>query len=199
SASIKGGFVERFDGDAPSASVTITYQRNQIPSSYFETQLLNDLSVAVLRSALLRELREEMSKVYSVAVSGSFALHPDTLARTTIQFNCDTEDVELLIKTVSTRLSQMANNPASIEKLLADVKNNMRKEHTLDIQKDAFWGSYIRNSIFNGEESFYFVQHFDQMLDAITANDLARFIKTQLLDQQPVIGILHPKTANKTN
>src|SRR5690606_22620602 len=98
--------LERWEGDKPSATVILTYQTIHFPKSYFENQLYNDMTVAVLRSAFLKELREEMGKIYSISVAGSFTQFPDTLARTTIQFNCQAEDVELLIQTIQDRLEK---------------------------------------------------------------------------------------------
>src|SRR5690606_24788479 len=43
--------LERWEGDKPSATVILTYQTIHFPKSYFENQLYNDMTVAVLRSA----------------------------------------------------------------------------------------------------------------------------------------------------
>lgn len=183
---------EKHVGDTPKASVWLTYQTDTIAQGYHGYQLQNDIATAVIRMKLLKVLREEMGMVYSVGVSGSATQHPNDLARTSIRFSCKPEDVEILVQTVQSRLKQLAEDPDSFVSALEDVKSNLRKEMDLNKQKDTFWSSYIRNSLFNGEDSFAFVEEYDDKLEAITAPVIASFIKDKITNISPVKAVLYP-------
>ncbi len=186
-----GQIFEKYVGDTEKASVWLTYQTNTVPVRYHNYQLQNDIATAVIRMKLLKELREDMGMVYSVGVSGSATQHPSALARTSIRFACKPEDAELLIHTVQNRLKQLAKDPDSFASTLEDVKSNLRKEIDLDRQKDTFWSSYIRNSLFN-EDSFDFIERYDDELKAITPPVIASFIKQQIANISPVKAVLYP-------
>lgn len=197
-AAAEGTTFIKHDGDTEKATVWLTYQTNNMPMDYNDYQLQTDIASAILRTQLLKELREEMGMVYSVGVSGSATLHPSPLARTSIRFSCKPENAELLIQTIQQRIQQVVENPASFAATLDDVKSNLRKEMELDRQKDSFWSSYIRNSIFNGDESLLFVTEYEDKLDMITPSLMADFIADQIGAVQPVKAILYPAESVKS-
>ncbi|NGM61328.1 insulinase family protein [Sphingobacterium sp. SGG-5] len=188
---------ERNQGDTPKATVWLTYQTNNVPLAYHDYGLQVDMATAAIRTQLLKELREDMGMIYSIGVSGSATQHPNALARTSIRFSCKPEDAELLIRTIQNRLKQMVEKPESFAATLVDVKSNLRKEMELNRQKDSFWSSYIRNSLFNGEDSFQFLGEYDERLNMITAPLLAAFIRQQIEEVPLVTAILYP--ANRAN
>ena len=194
---------ERHQGDTPKATVWMTYQTEYVPLGYHDQELMTDMATSVIRMQLLKELREEMGMIYSVGVSGSATQHPSPLSRTSIRFGCKPEDAQLLIQTVQNRLVHMVENPSSFDTALEDVKSNLRKEMELNKQKDSFWSSYIRNSLFNNDDSFRFVEEYEEKLKTTTAQQVATFIKQQIKEISPVIAILYPteqdsKGLNKT-
>ena len=195
---------EKRQDDTPKATVWLTYQTDKVPGSYHDYELQTDIATAIIRTQLLKELREEMGMIYSIGVSGSATQHPDPLVRTSIRFSCKPEDAELLIQTIQNRLRQMIQNPASFATTLEDVKSNLRKEMALNRQKDTFWSSYIRNSIFNNDDSFRFVEEYEEKLNAMTTPAIAAFIRQQIEEIPPITAILYPanqedKTVSETN
>jgi zinc protease len=198
SAVTEGTRFVKHDGDTEKATVWLTYQTNDVPMAYHDYQLRTEIATAILRTQLLKELREEMGMVYSVGVSGSSTLHPTALARTSIRFSCKPEDAELLIQTIQNRIKQLTENPASFAATLEDVKSNLRKEMELDKQKDSFWSSYIRNSLFNGDESLLFVTEYEEKLNAISPALMANFIDQQIGKVQPITAILYPAKLGKS-
>ncbi len=188
----EGTRFERHWGDTPKATVWLTYQTENVPLGYHDQELQTDMATAVIRTQLLKELREEMGMIYSVGVSGSATQHPGPLARTSIRFSCKPEDAELLIQTVQNRVKKIVENPASFAATLDDVKSNLRKEMELNRQKDSFWSGYIRNSLFNRDDSFRFLEEYEAKLNTITASMLATFIRQQIGDVPPIIAVLYP-------
>lgn len=188
----------KYDGDTPKATVWLTYQSNSIPMDYQDYQLRTDIATAVLRTQFLKELREEMGKVYSVGVTGSSTLLPGPLARTSIQFSCKPDDAEFLVQAIHNRIQRLIDHPESMAATLEDVKNNLRKEMQLNKQKDSFWSSYIRNAIFNGDESLLFVTDYEDKLREISPSLIADFINLQLGTIQPIKAILYPAGFDKS-
>ncbi|TJZ62953.1 insulinase family protein [Sphingobacterium olei] len=188
---------EKYVGETAKASVWLSYQTTDIPMDHQTYELMNDAATAVLQSQLLKELREEMGMVYSVSVSGSATPYPDPLARTSIRFSCKPEDVDILIQTVQKRMLELVENPASIAATLEDVKSNLRKEMALNKQRDSFWSSYIRNSLFNNEGSLDFVSQYDTLVDRISVMDVADFVRTQIMQTPLIRAVLYPKSLKK--
>lgn len=189
-----GGTLIKNNGDAPNTTVWLTYQTESIDRGYHHFQLYSDIAAAVLRMQLLRELREEMGKIYSVGVSSSGSLQPSPLTRSSIRFSCAAADAELLVETIERRLAYMIDNPNSFTSLLEDVKSNLRKEAGLNKQRDTFWTGYIRNSLFNADEEMTFVQQYDQILDEVTPQSVAEFLRIYIADNTPIKAILYPDT-----
>lgn len=195
---VQGERFERYQGDTPKATVWLTYQTEDVPLGYHEQSLQTDMATAVIRTQLLKELREEMGMIYSIGVSGSATQHPDPLARTSIRFSCKPEDAKLLIQTIQNRLKHMAENPVSFAATLEDVKSNLRKEMELNRQKDSFWSGYIRNSLFNGDDSFHFLEEYEKKLNTTTAAVLAGFIRQQIGQVPPITAVLYPAAKDQS-
>ena len=50
---------------------------------------------------------------------------------------------------IQEELQRLYEYPESFDGILTDVKRNLLKDFELDKQKNSFWTSWIRNSIFN--------------------------------------------------
>jgi zinc protease len=185
--------LERRASDSPKASVTLAFQEDQIAGSLQLFELKSDMVKSVLRMKLLAKLREEMGMVYSVSVSAGATLYPRMLSRKTISFVTMPEHASLLIDSTYEQIRQMVNNPASFERELKDVKTNLIKDMHLQNQQDSFWGSYIRNSLFNHEPNWKWVNDFDQTVNSITTQDIAAEIKRCFLGVPSIKAIMYPK------
>lgn len=130
--------------------------------------------------------------IYSVGVSSSSTLYPAPLSRTTISFACKPEDVDTLLVATREELNNFYEHPEQFEETIRDVKLNLIKEHKLNLQKNAFWGSWIRNSIFNGEEDWNYLNNYESIVESMTATDIARFGKELLDTASYTEAVLYP-------
>lgn len=189
--------LHRHTGDTPKASVMLVYQQDSLPESQNIMGIKSNLLKSALRTKLLGRLREDMGKIYSVSVNSSSTLHPQPLSRTSISFVCKPEDVDTLVAATREEIHNLYEHPEQFEDMIRDVKLNLIKDHKLDMQKNSFWSSWIRNSVFNGEEDWDYLNNYERIVEGITAVDVSRFAK-QLLDTASYTeAILYPKDENK--
>ena len=183
-----------YTGDSPKASVSLTFQQDSLLGEFNSLTLKSNIMKAMLRTCLLNRLREEMGKVYSVSVASSAGLYPSFLSRTMIGFVCLPEDVDSLVNATQEELQRLYEHPESFENVLTDVKNNLLKDFELDKQKNSFWTSWIRNSIFNQQEDWKYLTDYPQTVNSITAKEISSFAK-YLLGTAPMIkAVLYPKS-----
>jgi predicted Zn-dependent peptidase len=147
---------------------------------------------AVLRSILLKRLREEMGKVYSVSVSSASGPYPSFLSRTSIAFVCQPSDVDMLIDTVQSELQRFYAHPEQFADYLEDVKKNLIKENALQKQKSSYWTSWIRNAVYYNRENWNFLNHYDESVNSQTVNDIARFARWAISDANEIKAVLLP-------
>lgn len=183
----------RHTGESPRAIVNLTFQQHEVQSSMQYENLQNEFLKSVIRMKLLKSLREELGMVYSVGVSANSAIYPSPLSRQTIAFTTAPENVDTLIARTHTELREMVNNPSSFESELADVKANLIKKMQLDIQKNEFWSSYIRNTIFNNEKDWKYINDFNKVIADITTKDIAEAIQQKFFNSPSTVkAILYP-------
>lgn len=185
---------ERAVSDSPKATVSLITQKNTISEPIEVYNLKSDILSAVLRMKLQATLRERMGMIYSAGVSASATPYPDALSRQSISFNCDPKNVEVLIDAAQQELAKVASDPSSFEKELADIKSNQLKEMAINKQKDSFWSTYIRNTLFYGIDNWNYIGDFDHILNSITAQDIAELCKADYIDSQISIqAVMLPK------
>jgi len=187
---------ERKAGDSPKAVVSLVFQQDQIGENMRMFDLKGDMMQAVLRTKLMKVLREELGMVYSVSMSSGATLHPSALSRKTIAFSCLPENVDLLIEKSLEQIRLMISNPSCFEQELNDVKANLVKDMRLDSQKDSFWSGFIRNSLFNGETDWSYVANFEETVKGITAQQITELMEKSFLKTPMIRAIMYPK-ANK--
>ena len=184
--------LHRHTGDTPKASVMLIYQQDSLPDSQNVMAIKSKLLQNALRTKLLGRLREEMGMIYSVGVSSSSTLYPAPLSRTTISFVCKPEDVDTLLTATREELNNFYAHPEQFEDMIRDVKLNLIKEHKLNLQKNSFWSSWIRNSVFNGEEDWNFINNYEDIVNSMTATEIAGFAKELLSTASFTEAVLYP-------
>ena len=180
-------------GDSPKASVSLIFQQDSLLEEFSSFTLKSNVMKAMLRTCLLNRLREEMGKVYSVSVASSAGLYPSFLSRTMIGFVCLPEDVDSLVNATQEELQRLYEYPESFEGILMDVKSNLLKDFELDKQKNSFWTSWIRNSIFNQQGDWKYLNDYAQTVNSITAKDISSFAKSLLSTTPMIKAVLYPK------
>lgn len=185
--------LERKAGDSPKATVSMVFQQDKTGDSFRLFELKGDMIQDVLKIKLLNQLREKMGMVYGVSVSSGATLHPSVLSRKTVAFTCMPENAELLIDKTMEQIKLMVSDPSSFEVELNDVKTNMIKDMQLNSQRDSFWGGFIRNSIFNGETDWSYVNNFVEIVSSVTTQNIATLMKESLLETKAICAIMYPK------
>lgn len=172
--------------------VSLIFQGTNSPGlSVVENQMELGAVKAVLRTALMKRLREDMGKVYSVGVSSSAAKYPSYIERTSIQFSCKGEDASLLAVESLRVVRELVDDPSSFAQTLADVKANLKKDHSLDLQKSSWYASYIRDSIYYGEEDWSLPGRYSELVDGLDPERIAARIGS-ILAEPMVTAILYP-------
>ena len=175
------------------AVVSLVFQNDERPACTMEeNSILLTAVKSVLRTALLKRLREDMGKVYSVGVSAAGGLFPTYLDRTTIQFSCKPEDAELLVDEAVKVLHEQVEDPASMAQTLADVRANLKKEHAKNLQMSSWYATYARNAVYHGEEDWSFPTRYPDMVDALTPERVAERI-AEIASRPLVTAILYPE------
>jgi zinc protease len=182
----------RHAADGDKATVSLIFQQDSISGNLQKQELQAMALKAILRSALLKRLREEMGKVYSVSVSVSSGRYPAYLSRSTIAFNCRPEDVDSLIAAVHETLQQLYDHPELLEDYLNDVKKNLVKEHDLMLQQTSYWTSWIRNSVYSGNEDWTWFSRYNDVVRQMTINDVSAYARHILRDAYQVKAVLLP-------
>lgn len=190
---------ERNAGDNPRSNVSLVFQDNYWPGDQSTDRLKGTIEQEIIRNRLLKTLREEMGMVYSVGVSVSATRYPTCLRRRTIRFGCKPEDVDTLINRTMNELKIMSEQPGSFETQLADVRLNLIKKWELEIQKNTYWSSAIRNHFYNKESGWDYLMHYDRLVNAVTKEDLAATIKKDFLDTPMIRSILNPKSTGQSS
>lgn len=182
----------RRTNDQPKAMVSLVYQQDRPQGSLHEQELKGDVLKALLRTVLLRRLREDMGRVYSVTTSVAATLYPTYLSRATIAFVCQPEDADTLITVVDHELQQLYTNPETYSASLADIKQNLLKEHSLQLQQTAYWTSFIRNSVYNNQEDWTWLNRYADVVQSLTMDEISAYARHALRDAHRVKAVLLP-------
>ena len=178
--------------DQPKAMVTLVCQQDEPQGSLAEQELKGNALKAILRTALLKRLREDMGKVYSVSASIGATQYPSFLSRGTIAFVCQPADVDTLVAAVYDEMQQLCDHPERYEASLADVRQNLVKEHALQLQQTSYWTSFIRNSVYNNNEDWTWNDRYVDVVNSMTMKDLADYARYALRDAYQIKAVLLP-------
>lgn len=189
----------RAAGDSDRGVVSLIFQHTDLADKKNRFDLMSDLASSVLRMKLLSELREKMGMVYSVSVSSGSREHPSPLARNTISFSTNPENYPLLIETIREILSEMSQDPGSFQRELDNVKKSMVNDMEVNIQKDSFWSSFIRNSTFNDDEEWGFIPNYQEIVNGISTDDLSGFLSRYYHPDHMIEAVLLPKNTKSSN
>jgi len=180
--------------DQKKASVMLTYQQDRPKGDLQRQEIYASALKAVLRSALLKRLREDMGKVYSVSASVASGRYPTYLSRSTIAFVCQPDDVDTLVAATHDELQQFYTQPQCFETYLEDVRQNLIKEHALQRQQTSYWTSWVRNSVYNNQEDWTWMDRYDDVVRQMTADTLTAYMRHIMRDGYEVKAVLLPPT-----
>lgn len=182
----------RNTGENPRATVSLVFQHRDPIENIREMDIKNAMAKSILRSILLKRLREDMGAVYSVSVSASSSLHPVDLTRQTISFVSQPERAEELIATTKEIVQDMVQGRLDFSAELAETKTNLIKTHELMSQRNTFWTSAIREHYFDGTQSWEYVLQYPEKVEAISREDMAAYFNAYLLERPVIKAVLYP-------
>lgn len=184
----------RNGGDSPKTMVNMVFLQDTISTGYRDFSLKGDIAKGIIRTKLLSRLREKMGMIYSVRVQKGMTPTPTLLARESIEFPCEVANVDTLIAATFDELDKIVKNPASIAVELSDVKSSLIKDNEAKRQEEAYWSNEIRNVISNGNGDWSYVTDYNEKVNAVTAEEIAAYIKEAFFDTPMVKGVLYPKS-----
>lgn len=103
------------------------------------------------------------------------------------------EDVDSLVNATQEELQRLYEYPESFDGILTDVKRNLLKDFELDKQKNSFWTSWIRNSIFNQQEDWKYLNNYAQTVNRYNSKSISSFAKIFIEHYSLIKAVLYPK------
>lgn len=182
----------RNTGENPRATVSLVFQHREPIEDIRELDIKNALAKSILRSILLKRLREDMGAVYSVSVSASSSLHPIDLTRQTISFVSEPHRAEELIATTKEIVQDMALGRLDFSSELSETKTNLIKTHELMSQRNTFWTSAIRDHYFDGLDSWEYVLEYPEKVEAVSRDEMAAYFNHYFLESPVIKAVLYP-------
>lgn len=114
----------------------------------FSLQKKEDISLLakILKIKLTEELREKMSGVYGVRVSGFASDKPYDWYRLNIQFTCDPDNVEKLIKKVNEEIVNLkTKGPSEID--ISKIKKAELENQKTYLESNGYWASKLKSAL----------------------------------------------------
>jgi zinc protease len=146
----------------------------------------------VLQTRLLEKIREDLGSTYSITANASYQRIPKAEYSVTIQFGCDPQRTDDLIKRVFQEIEELkANGPT--EKQLSDKKKALEREFETNSKQNNYLLSQIAFRYQAGEDParLWNLPELYQKLDAATIQKAARtylntnaFVKVTLFPEK---------------
>ncbi len=124
----------------------------------------------ILDVLLREELRENLGGIYSVSVSPSFYLTPESYTLT-IQFQCDPDRLEELQQATTDIIQTLQTEGVSEDKVDAVKAINTRNWETR-LETNGFWRSQIKRSVEHGQDLDDLIRGYDHRNAALSAKSV---------------------------
>lgn len=184
---------EKMIGNSPKATVSLMFQQDSLGMSMREFNLRAEMLKSVLRMRLIKELRENMGMIYSIQVSAGATILPSEMSRESVVFNCSPQNVDILIDRIRMEMELMAATPEVFSQELANVKKSMLKQRQLELQKNSFWSSAIRNALCYDDEDWGFLADYEQKIENMSSADLVMLLKQCFLNSAMTRMVVYPQ------
>jgi zinc protease len=179
------------------ATVSLIFQHIGVEDNYPEYELLSNILENVVKMRLTSVIREQLGMVYSISVNTASVLYPAPLSRSSISFSCLPENVDKIINKVKDILTDIDLHPENYAAELQDVKQNLLKEAALNKQKDLYWSTQIRNTIFNKIDNFAHIANYEKNVSKIAVSQLPNVVKKNFDIKTIIKTVLLPKANNQ--
>lgn len=172
---------------------TTVYQHLQNKDVVYnkKNKILNYMLSEWLTKRYLETIREEEGGSYGVQVGTDLSQTPSPLFSLEINFDCNPDKADALVKIVHAELSrvQTENIPSS---MLEDIKKSILKNHQEQIKQNNYWLSVLSSYVRDNEEPLD-TETLKSILSTITAKDLKEFTTNALKKSNSVQVLMKAK------
>ena len=155
-----------------------------------EEALKLNVAGEMLGIRLRERVREELGGTYSIGVNASGSSLPDAEYLAYAIFGSDPSRTEELFGEVLEEVQWLREGGE--QEYLDKVKEILRTAREEDLRENGFWLGQIRAATQRGE-SFTEIVGFDELLDALTLEDIATVAQRYFLDDRYVRVVLLPE------
>jgi zinc protease len=145
---------------------------------------------ALLRIRLREVLREGMGAVYSVSVIARLLREPTARQMLIVSFGCAPENVDRLRGAVFETLGDLARNGAGAD-LLGKVAEQLRRQHEVDLQNNAWWLERLSEAYHFGE-GFAEQNDVGALLGRVTSPNVRATAARMFDEKNYVLAVLRP-------
>ncbi|APU09952.1 hypothetical protein A5M85_06550 [Cellulophaga lytica] len=145
----------------------------------------------LLKIKLTQELREKMSGVYGVQVSGFATDKPYSWYRLSVRFTCAPENVDKLKAKVYEEINKIKKNGAS-ELDLNKIKEAEIANNTSNIKYNSYWAYKIKSAVENNLDMSD-ILNFNEEINKLKSNEFKNMANTYFNESNLVELILMPQ------
>lgn len=133
--------------------------------------LLIDAVGKVLTTRLLDVIREDKSSVYYIEATPSIDRFPEQKYDIAIYYGADPEKLSSLKEAVFEQIKDLTTNgPTATD--LEKAKEKLLREHETNLRENNYWLSILSNTYMNNNADFSQFNNFDDLVNAMTIDDL---------------------------
>jgi zinc protease len=188
----------------PSGAVTATVNAGIDPSSqvrmYFtgpftptlENRIALQMMTRVLDIMVREDLREARGGIYGAGIGSSIEALPAGQYQTRIQFTAEPTRVVELNDAVFAQIKDLRDNGPSAANF-AKAQEQMRLDQEENLQDNAAWLTWMDRYLAGVEGSLDEILRIEDVIDAVTPEDVQAMAAAVLPDDEHVTLILHPK------
>jgi len=176
--------------DTPKTTVYLHLENKDVVFNK-KNKILSYIISEWLTKRYLETIREEEGGSYGVQVGANLSQSPTPLFSLEINFDCNPDKTDALVKIVHAELSrvQTENIPAN---MLEDIKQSIIKNYQEQIKENSYWLNALTSYVRNNEEPLD-AEILKNTLSTITAKDLKEFTVNALKKSNSVQVLMKAK------
>ncbi len=178
-------------GTEPKSAVVLTFHGNEKWSRDADNDM--KMLVEAVRLRLREVLREDMSGVYGVSVTGQIIRRPRVTYTFSVDFDCAPENVEKLEKAVFDEMKSIQNNGVS-EGYITKIKEMRRRGLETESKENGFWMRELERAYVYGDDPKQ-IADLGALIERVSSERIKAAAKRYLNASQYILGELRPEGA----
>ena len=179
-----------FKGQEEQSIVQIIYTGDMENST--ENEILTNALQTVLDIRVREELREELGGVYSPFAIARLDSYPDELYLAAIGYSADPERVQELLDATYALVEEVQTEGVS-QKNVDKAKETLLRSREEALEDNNFWLSELRSYAVDQEVDLMDILRFEELVDAVTAEELQRLAQEMLAVENSIQVVLYPQ------